>query len=92
MLFLIVERFKSGRERAIHERFTRHGRLMPDGVAYRASWIDPASARCFQIVEAVSRERVEEWTRRWHDLIAFEVIPIEEPAEYWARIAGAPPP
>ena len=84
-LFLVVERFKSGREGDIHARFVRDGRLMPEGVAYRGSWIDAAGTRCFQIVEAADRERVDAWTARWSDLIDFDVVPVVEPNAYWAR-------
>ena len=39
MLFMVIERFKDAR--AIGERFERMGRMLPDGVVYHASWVEP---------------------------------------------------
>jgi hypothetical protein len=49
---LISEHFKHGDRKLVGERFTRNGRMMPDDIAYHASWLDATGARCFQIVEA----------------------------------------
>ena len=35
--------------------------MMPEGVVYHASWIDPAAARCFQVMEADSVEQLRQW-------------------------------
>jgi len=58
MLFMVIERFRNKDPKPIGERFKRQGRMMPEGVVYHASWIDPAAARCFQIMEADSVEPV----------------------------------
>ena len=50
MLFMVIETFKD--VRAIGERFKQKGRMLPDGVVYHASWVEPSGARCFQIMEA----------------------------------------
>jgi Protein of unknown function (DUF3303) len=76
MLFMIIERFKHGNAKLIGERFRRTGRMLPDGVTYHASWIDPAGHRCFQIMEAPYAEALNSWTRHWHDLIEFEIVPV----------------
>jgi hypothetical protein len=68
----------------VAKRFAKQGRMLPEGVAYHASWVDAASARCFQIMEAPDRESLEEWVSRWSDLIEFETIPMIESKEYWA--------
>jgi hypothetical protein len=86
VLLLIIERFKEGDPKPIGERFERRGRMLPAGVTYHASWIDPASARCFQIMEAVDRESLNPWIAAWADLVDFEVIPIVSSADYWAKI------
>ena len=44
MLFMVIEHFKDGDPKPILERFVRDGRMLPEGVVYHASWIDPASA------------------------------------------------
>ena len=83
MLFMVIEHFKAGKLNAIGERFQRCGRMLPDNVAYHASWIDPAARRCFQVMEAPSAELLDVWVRRWNDLVDFEVIPVLTSAEFW---------
>jgi hypothetical protein len=84
MLFMIIEHFKNKDSKPIGERFKRTGRMLPEGVAYHASWIDPAAARCFQVMEADSIEKLEQWASRWADLAGFEIVPVLTSQEYWA--------
>ena len=86
MLFMVIEHFKGGDPKPIRERFIREGRMLPEGVVYQASWIDPANARCFQIMEAKDLEELDAWTRRWSDLVDFEIVPVMTSQEYWAKI------
>lgn len=88
MLFMVIERFKDGATPRIGERFARMGRMLPQGVSYVASWVDPAAPRCFQVMEAARRELLDEWTSRWNDLVEFEIIPVETSAEFWAKKQG----
>jgi hypothetical protein len=85
MLFMVIERFKPGATGAIGERFAQSGRMMPEGVSYAASWVDPTGPRCFQVMEASRRELLDEWIGHWDDLVEFEVIPVETSADFWAR-------
>ena len=55
MLFMVIEHFKD--VAAIGERFQRKGRMLPDGVVFHASWVEPGGARCFQVMEADSAGR-----------------------------------
>jgi len=84
MLFMVIERFKTGDVDAIGERFRRKGRMLPDGVTYHASWVDPATLRCFQVMEAATQDTLKDWIRLWNDLVEFEVIPVQTSAEFWA--------
>ena len=54
MLFMVIERFKNKDPKPIGARFKRLGRMLPDGVTYHASWIDPVEARCFQVMAAAA--------------------------------------
>ena len=85
MLFMVVERFKDGDEKRIGERFRQHGRMMPADIAYHASWLDPATMRCFQVMEAPTRAALDPWLERWRDLMEFEVVVVETSAEFWAK-------
>ena len=85
MLFMDIERFKSGDARPIGERFKLSGRMLPDGVTYHASWVDSAGSRCYQIMEAPDAESLNAWTSRWHDLVDFEIVPVLISSDFWAK-------
>jgi hypothetical protein len=86
MLFMVIETFKDGNASAVGDRFKHAGRMLPEGVVYHASWVDPAGVRCFQIMEAESRESLNIWIRRWNDLVDFEIVPVLASADYWAQL------
>jgi hypothetical protein len=58
--------------------------MLPDTVVYHASWIEPAGGRCFQIMEAASRDMLDPWIAQWSDLMEFEVIPVLTSSDFWA--------
>jgi len=83
MLFMVIERFKDAR--AIGERFERMGRMLPDGVVYHASWVEPSGARCFQIMEPPDAALLQVWASRWEDLADFEILPVLTSQQCWAK-------
>ena len=85
MLFLVIEHFKNDDAQPVRERFVRAGRRMPEGVVYHGSWIDPATTRCFQIMEAENAGLLRVWTANWEDLVEFEIIPVLSSKEYWEK-------
>ncbi len=84
MLFMIIEDFKD--VAAIGKRFRAKGRMMPEGVTYHASWVDPLRNRCFQLMEARDEEALRPWLAAWNDLTDFEVVPVLTSAEFWANV------
>jgi hypothetical protein len=82
MLFMVIENF-DGNIQAVAERFQEKGRMLPDGVTYHASWVESNGARCFQVMEAPTRELLDAWIDRWRDLVDFEVIPVLTSADFW---------
>jgi hypothetical protein len=58
--------------------------MLPEGVVYVGSWMDVSGKRCFQVMESPSRDLLEAWMVRWKDLIDFEVIPVQDPLQFWA--------
>jgi len=80
---MVIERFKAGKVAAIGRRFKEKGRMLPQGVTYDASWVDAAGERCYQVMEAPSAELLNEWVRRWEDLVEFEIVPVVTSAEFW---------
>lgn len=90
MLFMVIEHFRGGDATAAGERFKRAGRMLPDGVVYHASWMEPSGARCFQLMEAPSRDALNPWIAHWDDLVQFEIVPVLTSADFWEK-AAAPP-
>ncbi len=88
MLFMIIERFRNGDHRAVGERFRACGRMASEGVVYIASWVDPAGALCFQVMESPDRALLDVWMSRWSDLVDFEVFPVQTSVEFWAGVGG----
>jgi len=86
MLFMVIETYKGEDGLAkVGERFRREGRLLPDEVEYVDSWMNLPGTRCFQLMEAPRVELIQEWTRRWSDLVEFEIVPVLQSAEFWAK-------
>jgi hypothetical protein len=83
MLFMVVENFKD--RTLIGERFARQGRMLPDDVTYHASWVDTAGTRCFQVMEAPSREALQGWISRWDDVVDFEVTSVLTSSDFWSK-------
>ena len=76
MLYMVIERFKDGDGAAIYKRLRERGRMMPDGLTYVDSWVDPNFDRCFQVMECDDPALFQQWTANWDDLMEFEIIPV----------------
>jgi hypothetical protein len=87
MLFMVVERFRSGDAAPVYRRFRAQGRMAPEGVIYINSWVSADLRTCYQVMEAPDRARLEAWIARWADLVDFEVIPVITSAEAAEAIA-----
>jgi hypothetical protein len=88
MLYMVIERFRPGQAPAVYQRARERGRMMPDGLSYVASWVEPDFGRCFQVMECGDRALLDEWIAAWADLVDFEVVPVitsAEAAEIMAR-------
>jgi hypothetical protein len=78
MLFMIIERFKNRDAKPIYRRFLEKGRMMPDGLIYRESWIEANFERCFQLMECDDVALLQEWILEWQDLADFEIVAVAE--------------
>jgi hypothetical protein len=84
MLFMVIERFKDAD--AVYSRYREQGRMLPEGLTYIDSWVEPSLERCFQVMEAPNLDLVKEWTRKWEDLVEFEVITVVKSADARQRV------
>ena len=76
MLFMVIERFKNRDPAPVYERYREKGRMMPDGLSYIDSWVEPGFARCFQLMECDDPGLLQQWTSNWQDLVDFEIVPV----------------
>ena len=81
MLFMVIERFRGRDAKAVYRRFRDQGRMMPDGLKYVASWIEPNFDRCFQVMECDDARLLQEWLLGWNDLVECEIVPVVPSAE-----------
>lgn len=87
MLFMVIEHFKNQHAGAVGRRFREKGRMLPENVSYRASWVESNGARCFQLMEAPDANALRIWSERWEDLVDFEVVPVVTSDEFWSGSA-----
>jgi len=73
---MVVERFKNQDAKAIYGRLRECGRMMPEGLKYIDSWVDPGFQRCFQLMETSDLRTFQEWIANWSDLMEFEIVPV----------------
>jgi Protein of unknown function (DUF3303) len=77
MLFMIVERFRDNDMLPIYKRVRDGGRMIPDGLKYIDSWIEPNFGRCFQLMECDDPRLLQEWVLNWRGSGAtFEIVPV----------------
>jgi hypothetical protein len=76
MLFMVIEHFRNSDAVAVYKRFREHGRMMPEGLEYVESWVEPTFDRCFQLMECDDPRLFDEWIAQWQDLVEFEVVPV----------------
>lgn len=84
---MVIELFKNRDPVPVYRRFRDRGRLSPEGVRYVSSWVDEELERCFQLMEADTRQLLDEWIANWSDLVEFEVYPVISSNEAAERIA-----
>ena len=87
MLFVVIERYRTGQAAQIYDRLRRRGRMMPENVHYVNSWVDTDFSRCFQVMEAPDQETLDVWIKEWSDLVDFECVPVYTGAEAAAMAA-----
>lgn len=87
MLYMVIENFRGRDPIPVYRRFRDRGRLMPDGIEYRGSWVTEDLRRCFQIMECDDRRLLDRWMANWNDITDFEVIPVVTSAEASAAVA-----
>ena len=86
MLYMVIETFRGGDPVPVYRRFRDRGRLMPEGVEYRGSWVTQDLRRCYQVMECADRRLLDEWMTNWNDITEFEIIPVVTSADAAAAV------
>jgi len=77
MLFMIIERFRDNDMVPIYKQVRDGGRMLPEGLKYFDSWVEPNFSRCFQLMECDDLRLLQEWTLQWRGFGAtFEIVPV----------------
>ncbi len=94
MLFMIIERFRDNDMVPIYRHLRDKGRMLPEGLEYIDSWVEPNFSRCFQIMRCDDARLLQEWTLQWRGLgVTFEIVPVvssKETREIVAPYLDAP--
>ena len=88
MLYMVIETFRPGQAPAVYQRARERGRMMPPGLTYVSSWVEPDFARCFQVMECDDADLLRQWMAAWDDLVEFEVVPVITSGEAAEKMAG----
>jgi hypothetical protein len=75
---MVIETFFPGYKEKVYERFHRKGRMLPEGLTYRDSWLEKDGDRCFQLMETNDPALFQKWLKNWKDLGTIEVIELGE--------------
>jgi hypothetical protein len=65
MLFMVIERFRDNDMVPIYRKVRDGGRLLPEGLKYIDSWVEPNFARCFQLMECDDLRLFQQWVLEW---------------------------
>ena len=77
MLFMVIERFKDSDMLPIYKRVRDEGRMLPEGLKYVDSWVEPNFSRCFQVMECDDLRLLQEWALGWRGSgVTLEIVPV----------------
>ena len=77
MLFMVIERFRDSDMVPIYQKVRDEGRMLPEGLTYIDSWVEPNFSRCFQLMECTDLRHFQEWALQWRGSGAsIEIIPV----------------
>jgi Protein of unknown function (DUF3303) len=82
MLFMVIERFKDNDMLPVYQRVRDRGRMLPDGLKYVDSWVEPTFGRCFQLMECDDLRLIQDWVLQWRGSgVTFEIVPVVRSSE-----------
>jgi len=77
MLFMVIERFKDDDMVPVYRRLREGSRLLPEGLKYIDSWVEPNFSRCFQLMECDDVRLFQQWALEWRGFgVSLEIVPV----------------
>lgn len=88
MLFMVIERFKDNDMIPIYRQVRDGSRLLPQGLKYIDSWVEPNFSRCFQLMECDDLRLFQQWVLEWRGYGAtLEIVPVVSSIDTQAVVA-----
>ena len=85
---MLIERFEKNDMIPVYRRLRERGRLLPQGLEYVDSWIEPTFTRCFQLMRCDDARLLQEWVLNWRGTgVTFEIVPVVSSKETQAVVA-----
>jgi hypothetical protein len=82
MLFMVIERFRDNDVVPVYKKLRDTGRMIPEGLKYIDSWVEPNFSRCFQLMECDDLRLFQEWVLQWRGSGAtIEIVPVVPSAQ-----------
>ena len=82
MLFMVIERFPNQDMVPVYQRVRERGRMLPEGLTFIDSWVEPNFGRCFQLMECADARVLQEWAIQWRGTgVVFEFCPVVPSAQ-----------
>jgi Protein of unknown function (DUF3303) len=82
MLFMVIERFRDNDMVPVYKKLRDTGRMIPEGLKYIDSWVEPNFSRCFQLMECDDLRLFQEWVLQWRGSGAtIEIVPVVPSAQ-----------
>lgn len=77
MLFMVIERFRDDDMVPVYQKLREAGRMLPEGLEYVDSWVEPSFSRCFQLMKCDDLRLLQKWVLGWRGLgVTFEIVPV----------------
>jgi hypothetical protein len=74
---MVIERFRDRDPLPIYRHLRDRGRMVPEGLTYLDSWVEPNFDRCFQLMECDDLRLIQQWVLNWRGSgVTIEIVPV----------------
>jgi hypothetical protein len=85
---MVIERFKDRDPLPIYRHLRDRGRMVPEGLTYLESWVEPNFDRCFQLMECDDLRLIQQWVLNWRGSgVTIEIVPVV-PSKDTMKVVG----